>query len=457
MKSEILKITLIFSIVFFLTNFTMGQNIALNPGFEDGIGELPDSWTPAILEGSANFSWSSDVVHSGDKSICITHTDSATSSFYQIISVYPSFEYKVSAYIKTEDVEVGTAWFEGGAQIVIKGDVEGDWWDNMTDKIGGNSDWTKVTLEFTTTEDASVIELHCNLGAGLKIKGTAWYDDIIVEGTESIGSFFRNGGFEEDTLILNREDPNWDGGWFLEFDEFNSVENGYVTITLDTTVYHGGRQSLKFYCVPNRATGWMQVMQNGGPYPEGLVDGAFYKISGWIKTEGDVSHIRMRCGNNGDIGEQLAGDNDWTYREGIIEFDQAFYDAWGFLGLTFWKESIENSGTVWYDDIKVERVQVSGITDLDALVPRSCELVGNYPNPFNPNTTFLFKLNRTLDVKLTVFNKLGKQVAMVLDRNCQQGEYRIDWNAAPELSSGVYFYELKAGNYRQIKKMILMR
>jgi len=438
-------------------NNSLGQNLVQNPGFEDGSGALPDGWTTVATEGTADFQWVTDTYHSGAKSVCITHSDSATSSFYQVIPVLSDYRYNLSGYIKTADVATGVDWFEGGAQIVIEGDVKGDWWDNMTDRLSGNSDWTKVELEFVTLVGASTVELHCRLGAGLKIKGTAWFDDIVVEEKEASGRYFRNGDFEEETLLLDRENSNWNGGWFLEFDEFNSVENGYVTISLDTTVSHGGRQSLKFFCVADKPTGWMQVMQNGGPYPEGLVDGAYYKISGWIKTEGAVSHIRMRCGNNGDVGAQLEGDNDWTYREAVIEFDQAFYSAWGFLGLTFWKESTEQSGTVWYDDINVEKVAGSGISDADVQVAASCKLVGNYPNPFNPGTTIMFILDRPSDVKLTVFNMLGQEVAVILDRSCQQGEYRLDWNAAPELSSGVYFYELKTEGYQQIRKMLLMR
>jgi len=448
---------LIMCVFFLLMNIGLSQNIVLNPSFENGSGDLPDNWLTAVSEGSADFIWSSEIAHSGDKSICITHADEATSSFYQTISVFPSFDYKLSVYIKTEDVEVGAAWFEGGAQIMVKGDVAGDWWDNMTERVGGTTEWTKVTLEFSTTSEASSIEIHCHLGVGMKIKGTAWYDDVIVEGTESSGTFFRNGGFEEETLYLDREGDDWDGGWFLEFDEFNSIENGWVTATLDTQVFHSGKQSLKLYCMPNRGTGWMQLMQNGGPYPEGLVDAAQYKISGWIKTAGDISHIRMRCGADGEIGPYLAGDNDWTYREKIVVFDQVFYDIWGFLGLTFFKENTANDGTVWYDDVNVERVETSIRPDRDIPLSNSCQLLGNYPNPFNPNTTVLFTLERASEVTLTVYNMLGQQVDLLLDRNCQQGENRIDWRAPAEFSSGVYFYELNAGDNRQIKKMILMR
>lgn len=457
MKTIVTRITLVFTIVLIVTNVSVGQNLTINSGFEVGTGTLPDSWTTIITEGSADFSWVTDTFYSGEKSICITHTDSATSSFYQVITVLPGYQYNVSGYIKTANVDVGVDWFEGGAQIVIEGDVEGYWWDNMTDRISGNSDWKKVELEFTTTDEASTIEVHCRLGVGLKIRGTAWYDDIVVEEAEPSGRYFRNGDFEEDTLILNKNDPNWAGGWFLEFDEFSSVENGYVTIGLDKTVFHGGHQSLKFYCVPNRPTGWLQVMQNGGPYPDGFIDGARYKISGWIKTEGDVSHIRMRCGDNGDVGAQLSGDNDWTYREGIVEFDEAFYNTWGFLGLAFWKESTENSGTVWFDDIQVERVQTSGLPNTSAPLPHSPELIGNYPNPFNPGTTIVFYLPTASEVRISVYNLLGQKVATVAERDFQSGEHRIVWSADSELSSGGYYYELRAGDYQRIKKMVLMR
>ncbi len=458
MRKIVTRTVLVVTIVFVVTSISTGQNLVVNSGFEMGTGTIPDNWSTMIVEGSAEFNWVTDNFYSGEKSICIFHTDSATSSFYQVVPILPSNLYNVTAYIKTANVEAGVDWFEGGAQIMIEGDVDGYWWNNMTERISGNSDWKRVELQFTTTDEASTIEVHCKLGAGLKIKGTAWYDDIVVQGKGPLGTFFHNGDFEEDTLILNRDDPNWTGGWFLEFDEFSSVEKGYVTIGLDKTVFHRGRQSLKFDCVPNRPTGWIQVMQNGGPYPEGFIDGAHYKISGWIKTQGDVSHIRMRCGDNSDIGAQLAGDNDWTYREGIVKFDRAFYDTWGFLGLTFFKESTENSGTVWYDDINVEFTEDTKATDNNnGQLPTKSELIRNYPNPFNPHTTFVFTVHKASFIKITVYNMLGQKVADVSDQYYQVGEYEINWSANSATSSGVYFCELRAGDCRQIKKMILMR
>ena len=131
---------------------------------------------------------------------------------------------------------------------------------------------------------------------------------------------------------------------------------------------------------------------------------------------------------------------------------------WGFLGLTFFKESTENSGTVWYDDINVEFIEDTKATDNNnGQLPTRTELIGNYPNPFNPNTTFVFTIYEASNVKINILNMRGQKVATVVDRNFQPGEHKIVWSADSELSSGVYYYELRAGNYRQVKKMVLMR
>ena len=182
MRKIVTRTMVVFVIVFVVTNIGTGQNLVANSGFETGTGALPDNWSTKIVEGSADFSWVTDIFYSGKKSICISHSDSATSSFYQVIPILPNSLYKVTAYIKTENVEAGADWFEGGAQITIEGDVDGYWWDNITERISGSSDWTEVELQFYTTEYANSIEVHCKLGAGLCIKGTAWYDDIVIEG-----------------------------------------------------------------------------------------------------------------------------------------------------------------------------------------------------------------------------------------------------------------------------------
>ncbi len=80
----------------------------------------------------------------------------------------------------------------------------------------------------------------------------------------------------------------------------------------------------------------------------------------------------------------------------------------------------------------------------------------NYPNPFNPTTTIGFGVENKSDIKITVFNSVGEEVAVVLNEEREPGFYQVDFNAA-NLPSGVYFYQLKAGDFIQTKKMILLR
>jgi|GEM_PF-5996428 len=88
------------------------------------------------------------------------------------------------------------------------------------------------------------------------------------------------------------------------------------------------------------------------------------------------------------------------------------------------------------------------------------QLEQNFPNPFNPQTTISFRLPETMQVNLVVYNTLGQVIQMLVDESLSAGEYRIPWKAINEygqrLPSGIYFYELKAGEFSEIRKMILL-
>jgi hypothetical protein len=86
----------------------------------------------------------------------------------------------------------------------------------------------------------------------------------------------------------------------------------------------------------------------------------------------------------------------------------------------------------------------------------SFQLYQNYPNPFNPTTTFSFSLPIRSFVKLKVFNVLGKEVATIISEEMPARNYSRQWNAA-NMSSGVYFYRLQAGSFKQTKKLILLK
>jgi len=89
-------------------------------------------------------------------------------------------------------------------------------------------------------------------------------------------------------------------------------------------------------------------------------------------------------------------------------------------------------------------------------IPESYSLEQNYPNPFNPVTTIEFSLSRSGFVILKIYNLLGEEVATLVSASLPSGSYQYEWDASG-MASGVYLYRLKAGDYIQTKKMVLMR
>ena len=89
-------------------------------------------------------------------------------------------------------------------------------------------------------------------------------------------------------------------------------------------------------------------------------------------------------------------------------------------------------------------------------IPHNFFLGQNYPNPFNPETTIQFSIPKNAFVTLRLFDVLGKYIGVLISKQLQAGKYRVPWNSQ-NLPSGVYFYRLKADNFVNTKKLILLK
>lgn len=89
------------------------------------------------------------------------------------------------------------------------------------------------------------------------------------------------------------------------------------------------------------------------------------------------------------------------------------------------------------------------------------ELAPNYPNPFNPETTIRYQVARSVKVNITIYNVLGQKVRTLVDASRPAGAHRIVWNGKDErglgLPTGMYFYKMKAGEFVQVRKMLLLQ
>ncbi len=100
--------------------------------------------------------------------------------------------------------------------------------------------------------------------------------------------------------------------------------------------------------------------------------------------------------------------------------------------------------------------EYSPIVEVDAGVPRTFELSQNYPNPFNPSTVISYQLPVSSDVKLAVYDMLGREIATLVNARQEAGRYQAQFSAA-SLSSGLYFYRLQAGSFTRTMKMTLVK
>ena len=110
---------------------------------------------------------------------------------------------------------------------------------------------------------------------------------------------------------------------------------------------------------------------------------------------------------------------------------------------------------------KVLRRSISGITEVTSINNEVKQPIGfilsqNYPNPFNPTTKIEYSIPKTSFVRLKVYDILGREVAALVDEEKSVGSYNIEFNGS-NLSSGIYFYKIQAGDYSLVKKMILIK
>jgi hypothetical protein len=126
-------------------------------------------------------------------------------------------------------------------------------------------------------------------------------------------------------------------------------------------------------------------------------------------------------------------------------------------GTYYWRISATNtSGTSDWSEYLTFEVNISTSNESDGNLPQKFTLKQNYPNPFNPTTNIEYSVPRATDVQLRVFNMLGQSVATLVSEKKSAGIYTVSFDAS-SLSSGIYIYVLKAGNFTETRKLTLIK
>jgi len=182
-----------------------------------------------------------------------------------------------------------------------------------------------------------------------------------------------------------------------------------------------------------------------------------YRYSVWAKAgiPGPVVHFTV---------------GDPTYTEwGRIE--EIISDQWAEYSLEFTTPADADTGRVpihfsasgnesyievpiYIDDLRIEQVSVD--VEESGQNPSEFILYQNYPNPFNPVTTIAFNLPVRSEVRLNLINLLGQMVKDITSGNLEAGRHEIKLDAS-DLSSGVYFYRLEAGEFISTRRLVLLK
>ncbi len=171
-------------------------------------------------------------------------------------------------------------------------------------------------------------------------------------------------------------------------------------------------------------------------------------VPGWDAS--DLSSYNIIVNSDFIVGLKYDGTNRPTFG----------YDpgnngrAWDFDGTNWsaWNETYFMRATIQ---------TLTSIAEIGTQIPDKFEVTQNFPNPFNPSTKFRYALPEGKNVKAIIYDLNGRQVAELVNNFQNAGTYEITWNgkndAGVQVASGTYIYKIEAGNFTQVKKMMLLK
>ena len=299
------------------------------------------------------------------------------------------------------DAEIAS-WWDGDKTYIVSGD---EW-------LGPRSGWSDGP-----TGDGSVAKSI--LGIAYQYNDINYTDSGDQEGisrlmSDSTGVTSVLYEFLSDSLLLNY-DPDYETGNYNWLDGFEVVD-GY---TIDMTAYSG-------------------ILDSNGNIP---VDAEIYNVM-----------VHGQAGNGG--------------KSAFMSFDPIALNTtpgYHWIGASsYWNLSHPNcppnaSPLVSVYEALQDIVSVEDVREQ----PTTFSLKGNYPNPFNPATNIQFELHKDTHVEITIYDILGREVKKLVSGELVSGDHQVIWDGTNDLgisvSAGVYFYQLRADDYGQTKKMIFLK
>lgn len=162
-------------------------------------------------------------------------------------------------------------------------------------------------------------------------------------------------------------------------------------------------------------------------------------------------------GNLGELTYNVSSTNNTVVSVSDADFTETTFDIEGLVDgtATVTVRATDENGDFTTTSFGVTVNGLVGIEDAMG-IPTEYEVAQNFPNPFNPTTKIRFGLPEQSNVVLKVYNILGEQVANLVSEILPAGYHTINFDAT-QLTSGLYIYRIEAGNFVEVKKMMLMK
>lgn len=205
-------------------------------------------------------------------------------------------------------------------------------------------------------------------------------------------------------------------------------------------------------------------------FDTGIKFGALENLDAWF-FKGLIDEVRLwnvartQSEIQEDMHRSLSGDEAgltayWTFNEGA---GQVFHDytanhADGHLGDSL---DVDGRDPIWVESSAPIDTLVVSLDNSRSEIPDRTRLLQSYPNPFNSVTQISFSLPEREHVRLEIFDMLGRKVSTLADGSYQAGIHQVTWDgrsmSGQSLSSGIYFYRLRADDLDQTRKMLLIK
>jgi hypothetical protein len=176
-----------------------------------------------------------------------------------------------------------------------------------------------------------------------------------------------------------------------------------------------------------------------------IPSGTGQSLFGLYFTDANTAYA---CGNSGAIIRTTNAGSNWSGQSSPL--NEILTDIW------FTSASTGYISTWSGKILKTTNGGVTFVTQTGTEIPKDFSLEQNYPNPFNPFTRFGFRIADFGLVSISVYDALGRKIQTLVNSQLKPGTYEAMWNAS-EYPSGVYFYSLSSGEFKETRKMMLIK